>query len=175
MTNDNHRWLRWAGLSLVLVCLAGLVLWARADRVLPAAGHWLDVGSPPQRVDAVFILPGDQQVRPFVAATLIKKGYADLALFPKNRPSAETAASGRIPAEEVIRRVLEHRGLDAGQMQLLAGDTISTEDDLRALGRYLHEHPQARVAVVTSHYHTRRTRLLTRRLLGELAEHASLK
>lgn len=154
---------------LVLATVGALILWSQAERVLPALAHWLDVGSPPHRVDAVFILPGDQQVRPFVAAALVKAGYADRVLFPKNAPSPETIAAGRLPTDEIIRRVLEHRGLTPQQIVLLEGNTISTEDDLLALGRYLRERPQSRAAVVTNHYHTRRARLLTRSLLGEHA------
>jgi uncharacterized SAM-binding protein YcdF (DUF218 family) len=159
--------------ALCLAFLAGLTLWSLGDRALPALARWLDVGSPPHRVDAAFILPGDQSVRPFVAAALVKRGYADRALFPKNAPSPETIAAGRLPTDELIRRVLEQRGLAPEQIVLLDGDTISTEDDLLALGRYLRDHPQSRVAVVTSHYHTRRTRLLTNRLLGQHAGQVS--
>ena len=167
-------WLfRCAGLALVLAAVGCLVLWAQADRVLPAAARWLDVGTPPARVDAVFILPGDQSVRPVVAAALVKAGYAERALFPQNAPSPETIAAGRLPTEVLIPRVLELRGLTPAQIVMLAGETISTEDDLRTLGVYLREHPQDQVAVVTSHYHTRRTRLLVQRLLGPDAPRVS--
>lgn len=165
--------LRGALAALLLAVLVGLTLWSLADRLLPAVARWLDVGAPPHRVDAAFILPGDQSVRPFVAAALVNAGYADRALFPQNAPSPETIAAGRLPAEQVIRRVLEQRGLTPQQIVLLEGSTISTEDDLLALGRYLREHPQTRVAVVTSHYHTRRTRLLINHMLAAQAGQVS--
>jgi uncharacterized SAM-binding protein YcdF (DUF218 family) len=147
---------------VVMVCL----VWWMPDRWLPGAAGWLDVGDGPHRVDAVFILPGDQQSRPFVAADLVNGGWADRALYPQNAPAPATIDAGRLPTEVVIRRVLEHEGLSAEQIVMLAGATRTTEEDLLVLGPYLQQHPEARVAIVTSHYHTRRTRLLIRRLLS---------
>ncbi len=159
---------------LVLVLPSLLGGWSLRRHWLPAAARWLDVGGPPHRVDAVFVLPGDEQVRPFVAAALVKAGFADRALFPKNAPLPEPVRAGRPTTDEVIRRVLQRRGLGRQQIVLLEGDTTTTAQDLEALNRYLLDRPGARVAVVTSHYHTRRTRLLVAALLGEQAARVSL-
>lgn len=162
---------------LLVVLLLGLLAvlggWSLRRQWLPATARWLDVGGPPHRVDAVFVLPGDEQVRPFVAAALVKAGFADRAIFPKNAPLPEPIRAGRPTTDEVIRRVLERRGLGQQQIVRLEGDTTTTAQDLEALNRYLLDHPETRVAVVTSHYHTRRTRLLLDALLGERASRVS--
>ncbi|MFW5693177.1 MAG: YdcF family protein, partial [Thermoguttaceae bacterium] len=98
----------------------------------------------------------------------------DRAIFPTNAPLPEPVRAGRPTTDEVIRRVLEHRGLREQQIVRLEGDTTTTAQDLEALNRYLVEYPESRVAVVTSHYHTRRTRLLLNALLGEPASRVSL-
>lgn len=168
---------RRTALLLVVLLLGTLALlggWSLRRQWLPAAARWLDVGGPPHRVDAVFVLPGDEQVRPFVAAALVKAGYADRVLYPKNAPSPAALEAGRPATDEVIRRVLRRRGLELRQIVLLEGDTISTAQDLEALKRYLAGRPDTRVAVVTNHYHTRRVRLLATVLLGEQATRVTL-
>ncbi len=162
---------------LLVLLLPGLLAlgggWSLRRQWLPAAARWLDVGGPPARVDAVFVLPGDQQVRPFVAAALVKAGFADRVLYPKNAYSPAALEAGHPATDEVIRRVLRCRGLDPRQIVLLEGDTITTAQDLQALKRYLADRPDVQVAVVTNHYHTRRVRLLTHSLLGAQAAQIS--
>lgn len=56
------------------VALAG-ASWARGY-LLPTLARWLDVGVAPQPADYLFVLPGGEDTRPFVAAALVKAGYA---------------------------------------------------------------------------------------------------
>ncbi len=46
---------------------------------------------------------------------------------------------------------------------LLPGPVDSTTEEVARLGRFLEDHPNSAVTVVTSDYHTRRARLLFRR------------
>lgn len=156
-------------LLIVLVLVAGAIaaVWLLPHQILPHAARWLDVGTPPRRVDAVFILPGDQQIRPFVAAALVKAGFADVALFPENALSPAELDGVSPPTAEIIRRVLEYRGLADHQIVSLKGDTTTTAEDLQALGSYLQQRPGIEVAVVTSFYHTRRARQVARRVLAD--------
>ena len=58
---------------LIVALLTGLYL-ARAV-ILPAVASWLDVGEPPQPADAIMLLTGDAETRPFAAAALWKAGW----------------------------------------------------------------------------------------------------
>ena len=153
------------GFLIVGFTLTGLYL-ARGS-LLPAVARWLDVGETPQPSDCVMVMPGDENTRPFVAAAIVKAGLAERVLIPELMISPEVEEGILPPWHEVIRRVLRHRGVPEEDILILAGESDSTFGDIRALGAFLDASPEARVMVVTSDYHTRRTRWTVTRLLGE--------
>jgi len=156
------RW-RWL-LALAVVVL--IVLLARSWW-LPPMGRFLDISEPPSKVDAVMVLGGGVNTRPFVAAALVKTGRAQRVLLATIKPPYGAANDFGVPEHELSKKVLLARGVSAGQIVQLAGECNSTEDEAKALGRFLDSEPGLRVAVVTSNFHTRRTRLLLARVLGE--------
>ena len=149
----RRRWKRWV---VPLAVLAAL--WLARVPLLTAAGRWLDASDPPALVDCVMVLGGDHDYRPMAAAALYKAGLAHRVLVPSFRQRADARAEGYPPEQEVIRRVLEARGVPAQNVQTLEGDVDSTADEAASLGRYLDDHPGLTVAVVTTDYHTRRSR-----------------
>ena len=164
------------GRLLVLLVLAGLVglLWAARAWVLPPLARWLDVGEEPHPADYVMILPGDESVRPFVAAALVQAGLARRALVPRTE-TAPAVADGIVPpTHEVIRRVLLRRGVPEDRIVVLEhGETGHTYGDAALLAAFLDSAPDARVIVVTSHYHTRRARWVFSVVLGGRADQVS--
>jgi len=167
VTRRRGRWrrLRWLLAPLLIVAL----LVALHPWLLPLAGNWLDVSTPPCEVDDVLVLGGGADTRPFVAAALYKAGWAKRVLLPTVQASAENL-DGLTPVDhEIMRQVLLKRGVPADAIVLLPAEVGSTADEARALGRYLDEHPGRRVGVVTNHYHTRRARWILRTALGERA------
>ena len=155
------------GFLIVSFTLTGLYL-ARGS-LLPAVARRLDVGETPQPSDCVMVMPGDENTRPFVAAAIVKAGLAERVLIPKVMISPVVEEGLVPPVHETIRHVLRHRGVSDEKIQILAGESDSTFGDTRALGTFLDASPEARVTVVTSDYHTRRTRWTVGRLLGERA------
>jgi uncharacterized SAM-binding protein YcdF (DUF218 family) len=163
----GSRWRRRRWLLAPL--LLGVLLVALHPWLLPLAGNWLDVSTPPCEVDDVLVLGGGADTRPFVAAALYKAGLARRVLLPTVAASPESL-DGLMPDEhEVMRQVLLKRGVPADAIVLLPAEVDSTADEARALGRYLDEHPGRRVGVVTNNYHTRRARWIFRTELGERA------
>src|SRR5207249_498966 len=80
------------------------------------------------------------------------------------------AEQGLLPWEgEASRRVLLARGVPAEAIVQLPAVVDSTKDEAQALRLYLEEHPGETVGVVTSKYHTRRTRMVMQHELGEAA------
>jgi uncharacterized SAM-binding protein YcdF (DUF218 family) len=135
-------------------------------QVLAGIGGLLIVEDPaPARVDLIFLLNGGINTRPFRAAELYKQGLA---------PRIVIAQSERLPTEllrltpnptEVSIGVLDRLGVPASAIVVLpfGEGTTSTRDEARALRSYLEAPPARRLAVVTSDYHTRRTRAAVRR------------
>jgi len=133
-------------------------------RLLGAAGHWLNVGSPlDERVDDVMVLGGEASTRPFVAAALIRAGLASQVLVPKSAEPDEIDAASLPPHHEIIRQVLIRSGVSRDAIVLLPTTVDSTDEEARCLADFLAKHPTHSVAVITSDFHTRRTRMLFRR------------
>jgi uncharacterized SAM-binding protein YcdF (DUF218 family) len=162
----RFRWLR----RLIVLATLVLVLYLARGWILSRAGRFLDIGEPPRRTDYVLILGGESSTRPFVAAALLRAGLARRALVPTVKMSPE-AADGLWPAEHVlIRRILLARGIRADDILVLPGECDSTIDEAHALARFLDSEPEATVTVVTNDFHTRRARMLFRRVLKKTRE-----
>ena len=126
--------------------------------LLLAVVQWLDVGGAPEHTDYVMVLPGHASTRPFVAASLIRLGLADHVLIPKTETGPDEQDGIIPPNHEIEAAVLRCRGVETNLILALEGNCSGTDGDARALGRFLKNHPQARVSIVTSAFHTRRAR-----------------
>lgn len=166
MTTSKERPLRrWARRLACLVAFL-MALYLAGPWLLPPLAWFLDVSEAPRRCDYVFVLGGGAETRPFVAAALVRAGLAHSALVPTVKLSPEVL-DGLWPAEhEITRRVLIARGAPAANIRLLPGECASTLDEAHALAAVLKAEPEGTVAVVTHAYHTRRARMLFRRVLG---------
>jgi uncharacterized SAM-binding protein YcdF (DUF218 family) len=158
----------------ILLLVAGLLtgLYLTRAAVLPAVASWLDVGQPPQRADAIMLLTGDVETRPFAAAVLWKAGWAPrvLVTMVASRPEKEFVP----PEHELNLRVLRACGVPAEDIVLLQGQAVSTRDEAQALAEHLAAAPGQRLLVVTNGYHTRRARWILNRLLGSRAARITL-
>ena len=170
-----RRW--WIAVCCVVatavIALGVLVLQFRAS-LLPPIADWLDVGKPAARADYVMILPGDAQRRPFVAAALVNVGLADRILITKTRISPDVEDGVRPPSHEISRRVLVCRGVPKDRIIVLEGSSGSTADEARLLSEFLASHADARVAVVTNAFHSRRARWTLARHLKDRMRRVSL-
>ena len=158
-----RRWKKRYIAFAVIVLFAVLALFHR--QVLPYALYGLDIGEPPQRCDAVFVLLGENDIRPFMAAALVKTGYADEVLFAQFRPVGLTRQDR--PDHLVYRDIMLKRGVPPEKIRIIDHEATNTFNESKALIGYMNEHPNAKVTVLTSSYHTRRARWAFRQNLGE--------
>jgi uncharacterized SAM-binding protein YcdF (DUF218 family) len=165
----RRRGRRWLWRLGVLAVLLGLVYFLH-PLLLPWAARWLDVSETPQPVDEVLVLGGEANIRPFVAAALYNAGLTKRVLVPAVKQSPSARDAGRLPEQELIRRVLVKRGVPDEAIVLLPDVVDSTADEAAALRHYLEDKPERTVAVVTTCYHTRRVRWIFRKQLGARAE-----
>lgn len=169
-----RQWVKWVW-RLVLLLLLAIVLTVllAPGWVLPPLAHYLDVSESPRPVDFVLVLNGDPETRPFAAAALVKAGLAREVLLTRQRLTLESATvqEGAMPSElEITKRILVARGVAEDRIRILPSDVTSTADEARILATFLTEHPQATAAIVTNGFHTRRARMVFRKLLGKHAE-----
>lgn len=149
-----------------LIALAVFLLLHR--NILPWAARWLDVGEPPVASQAVFVLLGDADTRPFVAAALYNTGYAQEVLFAQ--VSTKGLTQQQLPEHVCYQRVLRHRGVPDKDIRILGSPIVDTMTESKVLLDYLETNPEAIVTVVTNHFHTRRTRWSLRRNVGKHAD-----
>ena len=160
------RWLRRLGIAVLLV--AGLYL-ARGWW-LPAAGRWLDVGEPPQVTDYCLVLSGGYESRPFGAAALYRRGYVRRQIWLTHVPDDNGSPLPGMSPNAAVTKLLVSLGVPSERIAILEGTCSTTFDEAQALARRLDAVPQATVTVVTSNYHTRRSRWVFRAVLGKRAE-----
>lgn len=150
--------------SIAAVCAS---LWLLRAPIMVAAARFLSVHDPLRRADAIFVLGGDPDIRPYAAAELYRRGLAPRVLVP-GMETGRLAADGLIPTQtELFLRVLHKEGVPDSAVEVLnlPGGTSSTTEDARVLADWVHRTGARRVIAVTTTYHTRRTRLALRRAL----------
>ena len=78
------------------------------------------------------------------------------------------------PYHELNRQVLLKCGVPAADVTILPGAAATTYDEAKALAVFLKDRPDARVLIVTSDYHTRRSRWVFARVLADRARQVSI-
>lgn len=130
-------------------------------------GRWLVVEDPIGKTRAIAVLSGGMPVRVLEAAKLYRQGYApEVWLNRTSEPGASLKAMG-IPfeGEEVYSaRVLVHEGVPAGAIHVLKTPIVNTADEMRVISEALEQESDRSVILVTTKPHTRRVRLLWRKL-----------
>lgn len=156
--------------ALLLGAVVMALCWAASSRLLRAAAQWLDVGEYAQRADYVMVLNGAEDTRPFAAAAIVAGGWASRVLIAEVAPSGNVIDGIVPPCHECNRTVLLKRGVAADRITILPGAAATTYDEAKALAAFLKNRPHARVLVVTNDWHTRRSRWVVARVLGDRAD-----
>src|SRR5260370_4239642 len=143
---------------------AGLVL---AAVILFGVGRWLVVEDPLVKAQAIVVLSGAMLLRAIEAAKLYHEGYAPEIWLTHSTEPGETLEKMSIPfaGEDYYNKlVLIHEGVPAEAIHVLDRPIVNTADEIRAAAAALKPGKDAAVILVTTKAHTRRVRLLWRRL-----------
>jgi uncharacterized SAM-binding protein YcdF (DUF218 family) len=133
------------------------------------AGYWLLNSDNPQEADAIVVLAGNP-TRAFYAADLYVKGYAPKIYISKpirlhhERLLDELGVISPY-AEDIYRQVLLKKGVPDSHIQVFGKSSISTVEEAEAI-KELFKGSNKRLLVITSPYHTRRTKMIIRDVLG---------
>lgn len=163
-----------AAILLLTAAAVGLAFWF-PDRVLPACMTWLDVGESPHEAEYIYVLGGSLHSRPFAAAALFRAGYAPEVLVSHVRSGKDQTDDDIPPEHQIMRSVLIRRGVPESAIAILGNDHDSTLDEAQSLAKFLEQSDSdARVLVVTSDYHSRRTRWIFQTILAGRAHQATV-
>ncbi len=156
-----------AGLVLLSLCLLAFAL---RIPILTGLGNYLVVADELHPADVIFLLNGDFNTRPFLAAELYEQGLAPRIVIARVEPSPAELL-GLIPNEtDISVRILERLGLPPEAITVLPvpGGATSTYDEASVLHDYVAENGIERVILVTSAFHTRRAGWIFSRALEGL-------
>ena len=161
----GRRIARW----VVITAAVAVIGYALAMPLLRFAGRQMVDVDPPQRSDAMLVTASSLD-RVVEAAELYRQGYAPLVLLTlPPRDKAETFLLARgiaVDLNEVRRkRILEALGVPGDAIVFLPDLVGSTADEARAFAKWADGRPIRSLTIVTSPYHTGRTRLTFEHML----------
>ena len=164
---------RFIGRKLLLAGAVSVLL--AAILAFRAAGNWLVTADPLQPARAIVVLGGQVPFRAMEAAAVYKQGWAPEVWLTRGGFSDEEMAFEELgidrTAEDVYsHRVLERLGVPPAAIRTLPERNAITADEVRAVARRLQVEGGDRVIFVTSKSHTRRVKVLWRKLVGSRPE-----
>jgi uncharacterized SAM-binding protein YcdF (DUF218 family) len=155
----------WVLRAALAVLTAGALFVVFRRPLLVAAARAFRVDDPAPS-DALVVLMGQWDTRAPGAAALYRRGVAPVVLMGATGPGPEPDLS----ESALNRAVLLRSGVPAEAVRVLEGArpvTSTREEALRVLD-YVRAHPARRVTVVTTAFHTARSRRVFRKALGPL-------
>ena len=164
------RLLKVITIILILLLVLGFLVFSVRSSILSGLASILVVDDPLQPADLIFVLTGDEDTRPFHAATLYKQGLAPRIAVAQSEVTPTTELGLYPNSTDVVVRVLQELGIPDRDITVVKsnGGATSTRDEARLLRRYLAEHDVRRVIIVTSPFHTRRANWIFKRELSDL-------
>jgi uncharacterized SAM-binding protein YcdF (DUF218 family) len=147
-------------LAWVLAALACLVLAAwifRAPLLTGLADAWV-VNDPVAKADAIVILGGGLENRPFAAAKLFHDGIASTILYTDVRLSPAEEMGITLPEKEQTRRILLSNNVPETAMTVIGSHVANTYDESRAVRAWIEKTGAKSIIIPTDPFHTRRVR-----------------
>jgi uncharacterized SAM-binding protein YcdF (DUF218 family) len=130
-------------------------------------GRWLVVEDTLVKAQAIAVLSGGMPLRAMEAAKLYREGYAPEIWLTHSAEPAATLGEMGIPfaGEDYYNtRILIHEGVPGGAIRVLDPPIVNTADEINAIAAVLAKEKDSTAILVTTKAHTRRVRLLWRRL-----------
>jgi uncharacterized SAM-binding protein YcdF (DUF218 family) len=145
---------------------AGIVLLIGGVFIL-FVGRWLVVEDPLEKAQAIAVLSGGIPTRAVEASNLYRQGFAPEVWL--TRPLEPGEALDRlgisyVGEESYDTRILLLQKVPAEAIHTLEPSIVNTADEIRVISAALEQKKGGTIIIVTSKVHTRRTRILCRKL-----------
>jgi uncharacterized SAM-binding protein YcdF (DUF218 family) len=153
-------WLLTLGCTLLLVCYV-----FRAPLLTSVAEAWV-VNEPTAYADAIVILGGRPDLRPFAAARLYHAGIAPCILYMDVKLSPEVQLGLTLSEREITRRVLLSNNVPESATVAVGDGVASTYGESRAVRSWLATNAAKSIVLCTDLSHTRRALWIFRKELA---------
>lgn len=154
---------------LAVVVLVPVLVYIDRNNLLAEAGSFLVVRDNLEPADVIFLLNGDTTSRPYYAADLFHKGFAPKVVIARMEDSRSVQLGAYPNPTDSNIVVLRKLGLpESGIVELLPPKGVMhTADEAAALLAYVKANPVHKVIIVTSEFHSRRSRYTFHRFLRD--------
>ena len=147
---------------------------------LPYAGRFLAAEDPLERADVIVVLAGSRAERWLEAVDLYREGWAPRIVLSPGRVEEgeiELRRRGvRFPTDaELVRNAIAQLGVPVDAVMIIPGSLDNTAQEAAATRRMALDAGWRRVLVVTSKYHSRRTRFAFRRAFRDTSVGTAVK
>jgi uncharacterized SAM-binding protein YcdF (DUF218 family) len=147
---------------LVLASVAAAGWLMREPLLLGAADLWI-VSDPISRADAIVVLGGGLETRPFVAAEMWRRGLADKILISQ-APEERVISIGAMPSHtELNREVLLKLGVPPDAIETFGTANRNTREEAVALRQWAERNVASAFIIPTEIFPARRVRWIFRR------------
>ena len=150
---------------LLVVFLSGFLF-------LPHAGHLLVAEDPLQESDIIVVLMGSIPDRILEGTDIYQEGYAPKLVMMREDMTGYELLSERgveIPGRaDLSKKAAVDLGVPKDDITILEGDTLSTQDEAVVLRDYLEDKEIDSMILVTSKYHSARSKKIFEKALGSL-------
>ena len=161
------RWLQRLGWCLVAAaCLLSALAIFRVPILTGLAKVWV-VNEPVAKADAIVVLGGGPENRPFAAAKLYHAGVAPKILYMDVKLDAAARMGIGISERELTRRILMSNNVPESALVAVGEGVASTFDESRAVRDWMEITGAKSIVIPTDLFHTRRVRWIFRHELGE--------
>ena len=155
---------------LFLLLLAGVALFLFREPILSEVGDFLVVSDSLETADVIVVLAGHQDGRCLKAAELFLQGWSPRIVitkgnYPHGIEQLKRYGIRELESHKKCAAILKFLKIPKGAIEIIEGYNTSTADEAQKLRRYMQHQGLRRLIVVTSNFHTRRSRLLFRRVL----------
>ena len=150
----------------VLLAIGGCCV-VVAAMIFFGIGRWLVLEDPLEKASAIVVLSGAMPLRAIEAGKLYREGYAPEIWLTHSVEPAETLGEMGISfaGEDYYNKlVLIHEGVPPEAIHVLEPPIVNTADEIKVAATALTRGKGKVAIIVTTRAHTRRTRLLWRKL-----------
>ena len=169
ITSRHRPWARKTVFTLFLLIIVIVSIWFNREALLrQVAEQWI-VSDKISPADAIVILGGGVETRPFAAAEDYHNGLAHKILVA-NVPISNVVTLGVSPSHTDVNRIVMIKlGVLESDIETFGTDLSSTYEEAEALREWAHRTHAQSIIVPTESFSARRVRWMLRRALPGIA------
>ena len=145
-------------LSLLALCALLVVLYLfRAPVLRGVADLWI-VNDPLVKADAIVVLGGGSDTRPFEAARLFQQRLAPRILVLDERQNRTAELGLTFQGADLVKQVLLKKTVPESAVTIIGHNVTTTHDECLAVRAWVDQNKPKRLIITTDLFHTRRVK-----------------